>query len=239
MKKLMMLSIIVLIFGNLPAQEKGWKTRLELSYVKTAGNTKTETFSGRIDVEGKGGGSRYFFRSGYLVSKDGGKENANKLTSEARMERVFGGKLFGFVDLNYLRDELAGYDHRVSVGPGFGYDLLRREKHTLKSLVSCVYLWEVYAVEEMRSDGFVSGKVGVDYEWTIKESVTHKAVVNYVVSLENGQKYYIAGESSLRVGLSGAFSIGLSYLVNYQNLVPGPGIRRTDVSFLTSLIVSE
>ena len=52
------------------------------------------------------------------------------------------------------------------------------------------------------------------------------------------EKYYIDVETALEVASSDQLSIGLRYLVNYQNQVPALGIKKTDTAFLTSLIVN-
>jgi len=238
MKTVVRAFLCLLCVATLWAQEKTWKPRLELSYVKTSGNTNTETFSGKLDVEGAGWGNRYFLRSAYILAKDGGEENANRLTSEVRLERVFTGRFFGFVGMNYSRDRFSGYDYRFSVGPGLGFDIIQKELHSLKGLISINYLCERYSVKEKQTNQFASVKNSISYQWTIKENVTFKSRAGCDFSLENSEKYFCFGEASLEVGISSNVSIGISYLLNYQNLPPASEIKNTDVSFLTSMILN-
>ncbi len=238
MKTIVRVFLCLLCVATLRAQEKIWKSRLEISYVKTSGNTNTETFSGKLDVEGAGWGDRYFLRSAYILAKDSSEENANKLTSEARLERVFTGRLFGFVGMSYSRDRFSGYEYRFSVGPGLGFDIIKREKHSLKGLSSINYFYEKYSVKEKDRDRFASVKNAISYQWMIKENVILKSRVGYYFSLKNREKYFYFGEATLEVGISSRFSVGISYLLNYQNLPPAPEIKNTDVSFLTSLIIN-
>jgi putative salt-induced outer membrane protein len=234
------LVIMFMLFVHLSihAQEKTWERRAELSYVQTTGNSRSETASFKLDVNGKGEKNRAFMRLLYLLMRDEGQQKANKFSSGIRYERVFTGRLFGFIDTGYLRDRFAGFEHRVSAGPGIGYDMMTGEKQVLKSLVSGMYVYEKYAVNDHNSDRFATLKMALNYGWNIKENVSFKTNGNYSVSLKDHEKYYINVESSLSVGINSRFSIGISYLVNYQNLVPAPHIRSTDTSFLTSLIVN-
>ena len=39
-----------LILSSSYAQEKNWETRIELAYVKTGGNTETETISSKLSI---------------------------------------------------------------------------------------------------------------------------------------------------------------------------------------------
>lgn len=228
----------IIVCSTLNAQENEWTTRMELSYVSTSGNTSTQTLSGKLDMEGLKGKTRFFLKSACLASKNEEKEVANKWTSEIRVERIFSGRFFGFIGLNYLRDRFAGFKYRLNIGPGLGIDIVKYEKHMLKCLVSSTYYWETYSVESVESDQFISAKFGLNYEWIIRQNVSYKASCNYAMSLENSSKYYLFGETSLSVSISDNLAIGISYLVNFQNLVPDPEIGKTDTSFLTSFIIT-
>lgn len=237
MKTKTCLLLIMVFLRGVHSQDKKFESRLELSYVKTAGNTRTEMISSKLNVQGKGLGNRYFFRSTFLRSEDDRKENANIFTSEFRVERILSGRLFGLLGTKYVRDRFAGYEYRFSIGPGIGYDILKRENHTLKGLCSIRYYREQSTVKEARTQEFAALKNGVHDEWTIRSNVTWKNRLEYYLSLKNREKYYVFFESALEVAISNKLSIGVSYLVNYQNLIPAPGIVSTDTSLMTSLII--
>ena len=230
--------IVFILFVDVSAQEKKWNTSVEVSYVNTSGNTSTQTFSGKFELKGENEANRFLFNTGFLHSRDDGEDKANRLNSEMRYEHVFSGRLFGFVGTGYLRDTFAGYEHRISAGPGLGVDLLKGEVHTLKGLLSSEYVYELFATKDGGSDDFVTAKLGVSYGWKIKENIVYALAVNSSLSLKDTEKYYINAEISLNVSVSETISIGMRYMLNYQNLVPASGIEHTDTSFLTSLIVS-
>ena len=220
------------------AQEKAWSTRFEVSYVNTSGNTRTQTFSGKVEVKGEKGADRFLASAGFLNARDEGEDKANRLTSEMRYEHVFSGRLFGFIGAGYLRDTFAGYEHRISAGPGLGVDLLKGEVHTVKGLLSSEYVYESFATAEAGSDDFTTAKLGVNYGWMIRKDIAYALAVNSSLSLKDTEKCYLNAETSLNVAVSKTISIGMSYALRYQNLVPAPGIEHADTSFLTSLIVS-
>ena len=60
---LLVLGIIFVRVPNAKAQELKekvpWKTHIEVSYVTTSGNTKTETLSGKLEVKKEGEKNRY------------------------------------------------------------------------------------------------------------------------------------------------------------------------------------
>jgi putative salt-induced outer membrane protein len=236
MKKIGIFLFCLPIF--LLAEEKNWKTQLGLSYVNTAGNSQTQTLSTKLGVDGSGLGNRYALTSNYVLAKSDGKENANKWNSELRAERVFTGRLFGFIAVTHLIDKYSGYNYRISVGPGLGIDLIKQEKQTLKGMASAMYYYDNYAVEGLKSDKYPTAKAALDFEKKLTETAQFKAKGDYLVSLEDSERYFITADVSLQVTISSNLAVGLGYQVAYQNLPPGPGIKKTDTTFLSSLVLN-
>ena len=238
MKRILIWIVVCICVQALYAQEKSGKVHLELGYVLTSGNSNTQTLSGKADVKHEGEKNRLFFLSTYLRSENDGRKEANRFTAAARYERVFSGRLFGFIGSDYLIDRFSGYAHRISIGPGLGFDILKSDVHALKGLVSGMYIFEDYSVPDVDSDGFGSIEFKLYYEWTVRSNVTLKTQGSYSASLENMNKYYLYGEAAVEVSISDRLSLGIGYRINYQNLAPGPDIEKTDMSFMTSLIVN-
>ena len=228
----------VILFAQDEAEEKIWTTQLGVSYVNTSGNTETETFSGKLDVEGAGWGNRYILGSSYVFAQTADVESANKFDSEARAERILTGRLFAFLGATYLMDKYAGYDSRISIGPGLGVDLINNEKRTLKGMLSSMYYFDEYAIPDQESENYATGKAGLTYTCQIKEHVSWKALGDYLVSLDETDRYFITGDLSLQVGINSYLAVGLGYQINYQNAPPDPAIKKTDTTFLSSVVVN-
>ena len=217
--------------------QAAWKTRIELSYVTTSGNTDAETLSGKLDAKKEEETNRYFLRGSALRAEDRGDETANKWLLDGRWERALKKKLFGFLTASYLKDKFSGYDYRVGSGPGFGYDLIKTKEHHLKGMISALYCYDKFTEGEKSSDSYIAGKAAVNYEWHILENLKFKENADYLVSFEDTDRYFINSETALEVKVNGNVSLGVSYSIAYQNKPPFPDIEQTDKVFLTSLIV--
>lgn len=215
-----------------------WKTKLGLSYVNTKGNTETESYSSKLDISGEAHGNRYLVKSQYVVSSTAGVESANKLNTVLRAERVFTGRLFGFLGVTHLMDKFSGYDHRMSVGPGLGIDILKQEKQTLKGMLSSMYFYDDFAPAELDNETYPTAKTEVNYTRQIRENVSFSGNGDYLLSLVETEKYFATAELSLQVGISTHLAVGLGYQVNYQNKPPTVTIKKTDTTFLTSLVIN-
>lgn len=216
-----------------------WKSRAELSYVRTTGNTETDTFAGKVEASADATPNRYFASAAGLYGKTGGVVTSSRWTLAGRFERALSEKLFGFVAADYLKDTYAGYDARVTVGPGAGYDFLTGPAHTLKGLASVLYVVEnIHAVPEPSDDSesYASGKLEGKYGWQINEEVKFRQNADFSLSFEDSDVYFANSETGLEVQLRANLALGLTYLVAYQHEPPS-GAKHTDTTFLTSLVV--
>ena len=84
-----------------------------------------------------------------------------------------------------------------------------------------------------KKNEYAASKSELNYKYKIKEDVEFKQMVNYLVSMEDSEKYFVTSESSVNVKMVGSLSLGVSYKVDYTNQTQK---EKTDKKFLTSLI---
>ncbi len=219
--------------------ETEWKVRSELSYVQTTGNTDNQTLAGKIEASADATPNRYFAKAKGLYGKTGGDVTSSSWTAGARYERAITERFFAFVAADYLKDTFSGYDMRVTVGPGAGYDFLKTDAHTLKGLLSVLYVQEnLHAVPEPTDDeeSYAAGKAEGNYAWQITENLKFKQNADISISFDDTDVYFVNSETALEAKLSDKLSLGIGYIVNYQNQ-PAGGAEHTDTTFLTSLVI--
>ncbi len=222
-----------------PAEEPkiSWKLHAEASFAKASGNTDTETFSGKLELKREGPVNRYYLNGAFLFSSSEGDETANRFLIAGRWERVLTERMFGFVSADYIRDKLSGYEYRVNAGPGLGYDFLKGPRHTLKGLASVLCSYDKPSVGGRDAELYASARAAVKYEWQVVENLKFKQDADFLVSLANANKYFASSLSAVEVKINANLSLGVSYAVNYQNLLPSPDKKHVDTLLLTSLIL--
>ncbi len=214
-----------------------WKVRAELSYTSSSGNTDSETLAGKLGIKREETRNRYYFDGSVFRTENDNDETANKWMVEGRYERIIHERLFGFGDAYYIKDKFSGYKYRYGFGPGIGYDFVNTDNQSLKGLFSLVYSHDSYSTGSEKSDNYCAGKVGIKYEWHIMKNLTFKEDAYYHVSFDDSDVYFLNSETAIEVKISDAVSLGLSYIIAYQNAPPSPEIDDTDRIFLTSLII--
>ena len=179
--------------GAAEAGKTEWKTRSELSYVRTTGNTDTQTFAGKIETSADATPNRYFAKAKGLYGKDSGTISTSQWIVAGRYERALSERMFGFLAADYLKDTFGGFDMRVTIGPGVGYDFLTGVVHNLKGLFSVVWVEEDrHAVPEPRDDeeSYAAGKIEGKYSWQVNESLRFKQDAGLEVSFEDTNVYF-------------------------------------------------
>ncbi len=214
-----------------------WKTHVELSYVATSGNTKTQTFAVKAETKREGEINRYLIKAYGLYSKSNDQETANQWLLNGRWEKILTKKMFAFVDATYLADKFSGYDYRLSLGPGVGYDFIKSEKHDLKGLFSVLYFYDKFSEGTESSDSYAAGKGEINYRWQIRENLKFKEDANFIISFNDTDKYFLNSETGIETKINNNISLGVSYKIAYQNQLPAPDVKHTDTTFLTSLII--
>ncbi|RLJ71416.1 putative salt-induced outer membrane protein [Hydrogenivirga caldilitoris] len=232
---LMTLVSVCLAYPSESSEEKLWSIHIEFSYVSTSGNVRTQTLSEKLEIKREGRVHRVFLKNSALYATQEGSETANRIDASARYERLFTKRFFGFLTTGYERDKFSGYEYKLNGGPGIGYDLLKTKRHELKLLMATPYYYN--KVENDGVDNYASARAEVYYQWNIRENLKFKESANYLVKLSDTKTYFLNSETSLEVKVNSYISLGVGYKVAYQNKPPEPGIKRTDTTFSTSLII--
>lgn len=220
-----------------PEKKTRWKSRAELSYVNTSGNTDTQSLAGKLDMKKEGRLNRYFIGGSYQRAEDSGEETSDKLLVESRYERVLTERLFGLITAGYLRDKFSGYDFRAYAGPGAGVELLRNPAQRLQGLLSILYNHDEFSAGTASTDDYATAKATLKYRWKPLETLTFKETFDYSTSLEETERSFIDSVTGVEVKVNGNISIGVNYTINYQNRPPSEELRHTDTSLLTTLII--
>lgn len=224
------------IYAEEVQREGQWKMRTELSFADTSGNTDIQTLSGKLEIKKEESVNRYFFNGKILQVRDRDRETSNKISSEARWEKGITERLFALLTAGYIRDIFSGYEYRLSGGPGMGYTFIRTERHRLQYLLSSIYYYDKFSTGK-NSDDYLTGKTTIRYEGKILENLKFKETLDSFISFKNTDKYFVDSESAIEVKINNLVSIGINYVVNYQNVLPVSGVEHTDATFLTTLII--
>lgn len=231
MKLLNKFSIIVLL--STTGYSIDVDKHLELSYVQTSGNTNTTTFSSKL--QGTAALSKtesIKAKASILYSENDENTSANKYNIELDYNHMINEKLYSYMGINYIKDELSDYDYRLNIGPGLGYKLIEDEIQTVDIQGGLDYAYDKYKTGT--KDNYLAGRTELNYKYKFSENLDFKQMISYLASFEDANKYFIVSDSSLEVNMTKNLSLGVSYNMDYTNQTEK---EKLDKKFLTSLIV--
>ena len=231
MKALNKFFLIVLITNQSYALEVD--KHLELSYVQTNGNTNTTTFSSKLEGTAALSKTESIKAKGsVLYSTNEENTSANKYNLELDYNYMINEKLYSYMGINYIKDELSDYDYRLNMGPGLGYKLIEDEIQTVDIQGGLDYAYDKY--KDGLKDNYLAGRSELNYKYKLSQSVEFKQMLSYLASFEDSEKYFVVSDSAIKVKMTQNLSLGISYGIDYTNKTIK---ENTDTKFLTSLIV--
>ena len=206
---------------------------LELSYVQTSGNSNTSTFSTKLEAStALDDRSSVKAKGNILYSESNNESSANKYDIELDYNYMLNQKAYAYFGVNYLKDQFSDYDYRLNAGPGLGYKLLDNKEQTIDLQGGLDYARDLYS--NGIKDEYVASRAEINYRYKINDNLKFKQMFNYLVSLENNDKYFMASDTSLSVKMTDNLSLGVSYRIDYVNETTK---EKSDKKLLTSLIV--
>jgi putative salt-induced outer membrane protein len=231
MKALIKFFLIVLITNLSYALDVD--KHLELSYVQTHGNTNTTTFSSKLQGTATLSKTESIKAKGsILYSKNEENTSANKYNLELDYNHMINEKLYSYMGINYIKDELSDYDYRLNMGPGLGYKLLEDEIQTVDIQGGLDYAYDKY--KDGLKDNYIAGRTELNYKYKFTQTVEFKQMLSYLASFEDSEKYFVVSDSAIKIKMNQNLSLGVSYGIDYTNKTIK---ENTDTKFLTSLII--
>ena len=233
------------VYGEM-SDPNGWETRAEFSYVNASGMIESQALSSKLTIKKETEKVRHYINTNihygeqYNNANDTYEKTINKWVCSHRRDAMVTEKLFYFSFIETSKNEFSDCAYTALAGPGFGYDVLTSKKHSLKLLLSTLYAYDNLKESESNNKErkYSSEKTAIEYKWNISEDYMFKNNIDYLHSFEDNNKYIINSETVFEIKVSDSMSLGLSYVVLYENDMPlgSQNIAYTEKTFSTSLI---
>ena len=209
-------------------QNQDIMTNVKFGYIRNDGNTNTEVFSldGKIKKEWGNNSLSLILDAQYGNAEDsnGNKEvTKNKYFTELEYAYAFTSTLSATVVVGFKDDEFSSYDYQSYVGPGVKYKAYKSDRQEVDVEASLLYSHDVIQEGLLDITGleedYGSYKAKVTYALNVLENLKFDQTLSYRASMDESQNYFIFSNSALSSKISDIFSAGVSYKIDYSNLV--------------------
>ena len=215
---------------NEPRPDSTWKAEAELGYVKTGGNTQTESTNFKANVENIRHNWRYSLRFETLRNADSSGTTAEKYLVNAKSAYNLSPVSYLFGRLQYEDDRFSGYDYQASAVIGYGYRLYN----------TAIFKWEIEAGPGRRENRLEEGTrsaeallyLGSDLGWQLGPT----ARLTEEMNIEAGEDRTISKSvTGLKTQINSSLASKISYTVRHNSAAPA-GKKKTDTELGVSLV---
>jgi putative salt-induced outer membrane protein len=217
------------------AAPKKWKDAAELSYVQTAGNSKTATTAARNLFNYDWEKAALELAAGGLGTKSRNTVTAEQFGASEKVSLKLAGKNYAFQKTAWDKNRFAGIKDRYDLGLGLGRHLLNSADDNLTLEAGGGYIFEDRLLSKNQSFGTYRGYA--KYIRTLSATANASQDLEYLGNMKDSKGYRMNAETALVASISTHFSLKTSYLWKYSNS-PAAGFKKTDTITSMAIIVN-
>ena len=212
------------------ASANKWTGEAELGYLKTSGNTNTES----LHAKGKLVNERKKWKHTGTIEvtdkSDNGVTTANRWYLTGKSDYTIDDISYLFVALSYENDDFSGYDYQATETAGYGYHAIKKEDLKLDLEAGAGVRQSKLNSGASNSEGLLTGAANLT--WVISKTSTF----TQLLSVEAGEDNTITRSvSALTMQIVGNLSAKLSHSIKNSSDVP-VGTEKTDTESVVTLV---
>lgn len=235
MKKLALaLTMGLLTATSLFGQEEeqiNWDKTASFGLTLTRGNSETLLTTANFQADRKGSKNEVSLGGTATYGEDNGSVNTQFLRGFGQYNRLFNDKLFGYLRLDALHDQIADVNIRLLLGPGVGYYFLKDEKATLTIQAGGNY---VYEEQGGISDNYATIRIAENYTRKINERANFWQSAEFLPQVDDFENFILLMEVGIESKITDNLSLRAVIQDNYDNQ-PAAGRDSNDLRLITGI----
>jgi len=213
---------------------KPWEGSGELGFVNTTGNTETVALNAKLNFVRTGKKWRHRFSGTAMTTSEDGNKDNERYTMEIQSDRKLTEKSWLFGAFRWDADKFGSYDPQVSLTAGYGYQLMKSEKHSLKGEIGAGYR----KLEETDT-GFTSSEAIarflLDDSWQVFKSTIW---TNRLLVETGSSNTFTQFNTDLAVSMTDRFAVKLGFEARNNSQIPPGDSEHTDTITSVNLVYS-
>ena len=216
--------------GNNPERIITWTAEVGLGYVKTSGNTETESLKGDIKAVKEKDKWRHSVKFEGLNSSDSGVTTAERYFLSGKSDYRFSKHGYWYVTASYDDDHFSGYDYRISESVGYGRRLLDRPGLSIDGEVGPGARQSKTDAGESE-DEFLLRLAG-NLLWKVSDNSDFTEEVFTEIGEDDTVSKSV---TALTANINSSLAMKLSYTIKHTSKVP-VGIDKTDTETVITIV---
>ena len=207
----------------------------EFSLVSTAGNSDTQSLGLGAGIIWRPSPWETQAKISFVRSETDDVETARTLLAWVRESRTLTPRLDVFGRVEYLANEFAGIDNRITFDTGLGYKVVDNGRHLLRLDAGVGYAHESRLVGDDISAALLN--LGGAYRWKLNDTATIENATLYSLSFDDGDDWRFRNSFGVSAAMTRVLSLKLAHEIKYVN-APVEGFEKTD-RLLSAAVVAK
>lgn len=208
-----------------------WEGSASIGATVTQGNSDTVLFTARIQ------GLRKWDKNELNLGVDGTYGEANSIKNNdsirgyGQYNRLFSEKMYGYLLVDALHDDIADVDYRINLGPGAGYYLLKQDGMVLSVDGGPTVVFEDAGGKKQT---YLTARVGEKFEYKINERARIWQKAEFLPQLDNLNNYLFNFEAGVETDITKSVKLQVYFIDNYDN-EPAKGRKSNDIKLVAGV----
>lgn len=208
-----------------------WDKSASFGLTLTRGNSETLLATANFQADRKGSENELSFGGTATYGENSGTANAQFLRGFGQYNRLFNDKMFGYLRLDALHDDIADVNIRMTVGPGIGYYVLKDDVATLTLEAGGAY---VYEEQGGISDSYASIRLAERYTRKLNENANFWQSAEFLPQIDDFENFNLLVEVGIESKITDNLSLRAVLQDNYDNQ-PALGRDSNDLRLITGI----
>ena len=201
-----------------------WVGTGEFGLVNTTGNTESVALNFRLNFVRTGERWRHRFTGTALNTSENGINDNERYTVEVQSDRKLSDKSWLFGAFHWDADKFGSYDPQVSLTAGYGYQLMKSDRHELKGEIGAGYRRLEETVSGISSSEAI-GRFVLDDWWQV---FGNTAWTNRILVETGSSNTFTQFDTGLTVSMTDRFAVKLGFQARHNTDIPPGDSENTD-----------
>jgi len=180
----------------------------------------------RAALEGAYGESR--------MGEGGTTRTLERASASLNVKKTITPRSFGYLDTSVLYDGVADIDYRVTVSPGLGGYLVKKDRTSLSSEIGPGWIFERAG---SKRDDYPVFRAAERFEQKLSETAVFWQNVEYLPEASAFGHYLLSGEAGIEAAINTRFNLRLAVQDRYDSR-PSEGRKKNDLILTAGLSVN-
>jgi len=205
-----------------PASAPSWEATAELGFVKTGGNSETETLNAKFNASTSYSVWKHSLHLETLSSSSNDVRSAEKYRVEGQSDYAISDRTYGLGVITWEKDKFNGFDYQATAALGLGYKAIQEADMKLNLELAPGYRVSEFEAGNNEEDAIL--RAAETFSWKISETAT----LDQNLSAEAGDSNTVTRFGvSLTSQVADSLSMKVGYNITNNSDVP-EGSKKTD-----------